>query len=78
MSKQYYAIPQLPTEDWPEFESQLKVSKDECLRSEFNVRFNYFSLTQVDRNSAPAKVEDLTSELVHRKPREQSKPYVCY
>jgi hypothetical protein len=57
---------QLPTEDWPDFESQVKVEKDECLRSEFSVRFNYFSMSE-KRKKSGLKLEELGSELVHRK-----------
>jgi hypothetical protein len=60
---------QLPTEDWPYFESQVKVEVDECLRSEFGVRFNYFSLSE----SKKPEIENVGSELVQRKKPEHKR-----
>ena len=59
---------QLPTEDWPDFESDVKVSRDECLRSEFGVRFHYFSMAD------PANaVENVGSDLVRRRTKDEAR-----
>ncbi len=67
-----FSVLQLPTEDWPDFESQVKVEKDECVRSEFSVRFNYFSMSEGKKKSGP-KLEELGSELVHRKHTDENR-----
>jgi hypothetical protein len=53
---------QLPNQDWQPFEAEAKVVKNECLRQDINVRFNYLSLEVKDQ-----AIEGLDSTLVQRK-----------
>ena len=46
----------------------MKVSRDECLRSEFGVRFHYFSMAD------PANaVENVGSDLVRRRTKDEAR-----
>ncbi len=57
---------QLPNEDSKPFEAEVKISSEECLRQELEVRFKYLSL-ETGSSGNKDHVESLDSELINRK-----------